>query len=182
MLRILLPLVLLLAACPPVEEEEEGWSCTPATVAVDTLEATVDGDAWDATFSGGSATNAGGVNITFRVDANNTLSLRLLRASTFTDADDHDLTDPLVVDNAVAFDAGDLPLEIALGEGADDGGDATLTLASASYNTAHGDGGYAKITGFDAGVVTGCLYFHAGLQNGSGETTLTAGSFSATLP
>ena len=181
MLRLLLPLALLLSACPTVEEEED-WSCTPSGVAEDTMEATVDGADWDATFSGGSVTNAGGVNITFRVDSNNTLSLRLLTASTFTDLENSELADGLVEDNVLAFSADDLPLEIALGEGSDDGGDATLTLDSSAYNTDHGDGGYAKLTALDGQVLTGCLFFEAGLQDNSAHTTLSAGSFSATLP
>lgn len=182
MLRfLLLPLALLLLACPS-EEEVIDWSCTPADVAVDTLEATVDGAAWDAAFSGGSVTNAGGVNITYRVDANNTMSLRMQQASTFTDLDHHELAAELVDDNDLGFTADDLPLEIALGEARDDGGDVTLILDSATHNSDQGDGGYVKLTALEGRVLSGCIFFHAGLQSGDGETSLTDGSFSATLP
>jgi hypothetical protein len=179
-LLLLLP-ALILAGCPTTEETVD-WSCTPDAVATDTLEATVDGAAWDGTWSGGSVTNAGGVNLTFRVDANNTMSMRLLTASTFTDLENYEPADSLVEDNALAFSADDLPLEVALGEAADEGGDVTLFAGSESFNSAHGDGGYIKLTGLVDQVLTGCLFFDAGLQSGGGDTSLTDGSFSATLP
>ena len=184
MLRSLLLVALalfLLPACPTTVEPVD-WRCSPADVAVDTLEATVDGDPWNAEFSGGTVTPAGGVNINFRLDSFNTLSLRLLTASTFTDLENSELADDLVEDGALAFEAGDRLLDIALGEGSVDGGDVTLILDSDSYNSDQADGGYARITSLEGKVLTGCMFFEAGQQNDDGETTLTDGSFSATLP
>lgn len=178
---LLLSLALPLAACE-VPEETVDHSCTPADVAVDTLEATVDGDAWDADFGGGSVTNAGGVNLTFVVDANNTMSLRLKASATFLDADNFEEGDELVVDNDLAFGADDLPLEVALGEASDEGGDVTLVLDATSFNSAHGDGGYLKLTSLDGGVLRGCMRFNAETQAGDASTDFADGSFAATLP
>ncbi len=176
----LLALALFLAGCP-TEEEPEGWSCSTEEVAVDSLSGTVGGDDWDATLSGAIVTNATGLQLSYLVDATHTMTIILKRSATFVAAGDFDEGDDLVEDNTLIFDSSDLPMEVALGDGNQDGGDFTIQDSTANYNTEQGTGGYLKLTSLDGGVLRGCYYLNAALQDGSADVD-SDGSFAATLP
>ena len=176
----LLALTLFLSACP-VQEEPDGWSCTADDVAVDTLSAAVGDSDWDTELTGAVLSGPTGLQLSYRLDSTHTMTLVLKREATFTAAGEFEDGDDLVVDNALAVDADDLPLEIALGDANQEGGDFTIQDSTDNYNTEHGDGGYMKWTSLDGGVLRGCYYLNAGLQDGSAQTD-SDGSFAATLP
>jgi|GEM_PF-5001557 len=185
-MRLTVLCLLLLAACGPASDDPRP-SCTPdEEVEVDTLAALVGDVDWAAPATGVQVSNAAGLNLVFTQDAQNTTSIRLRRSSTWSVDEETDEVlradgDDLVSNNALAFSADDLPLGIALGDGNDEGGDATFAIDSVTHHSSDAGGGYLRLDSIDsdAGTLLGCLVLEVGGANGDVDID---GSFQVTLP
>jgi hypothetical protein len=188
----LLPLVLSLSACPPGADDPTPTCTVDDEQPAATLIADVGDARWEASAGTVNVSAAAGMNLTFTENAQNTASIRLIRATEWSLDDAGEVVESegmaLVSGGALAFTADDLPLVVKLGDAAEDGGDATVVVDSSTHHSSHGDGGFLKLVEWiedeagGAASATGCLQVDAGEQNGSSTASLSDGSFSVNLP
>lgn len=173
-------LVLPLLGCPPSTGSSQLPSCSlDDGLAANTLSASVDGSPWEATSSGYQLV-ATGLLASFSVDAQNTMSIRLVDSTEFYLDEDGSVATGTGDDIQFILDQGNLPASFELGDTADEGADSTLGIEGSTMHTGSGDGGYLELVSLEGGVLRGCFEFHAGEQSGSDSVTVEGGSFALT--
>ena len=189
---LLLPIAALLAGCPAPDGLQPPTCTVEDELPPGELHAQVDGDEWVAEVPPTAMTmGAGGMMLFFNVDANNSLTMRL-RASSLFSVEGEDEEAELVIDEGE--DIEDIhggratPADFSVGDGTDDGADATLVVDDLTLHTGHADvTGFLRLVEYaedeDTGAVTllGCGWFDAAEQNGDGEASMTGISFATPI-
>ncbi|MCO4770268.1 MAG: hypothetical protein KDA24_09585 [Deltaproteobacteria bacterium] len=196
---VLLAFVLLsasLAGCPSAGDDLLPSCTAPDDLALNTVSAQVEGDAWIGATAGFQIVAAGPamqVSATGQDDDGDTVNvvLRLLRSSVHSVAEDGETVE---VDEGVAIEealsAQETPYDFVLGDANDEGANATVTTSGPSMSTGEGDAeGFLRFTSVgvpadaDEGApeeVVGCFNLTAVSQDGSNTVSITDGAFRLT--